>query len=259
MSRLRIFVAALGFGGALLFGAAIVASYKHPTFVEGVAKNIIRAEVERRVGEKADAFDAGWLGTIATHLAQRNDVEIAAVRQMLADSLHAKVATIAAQMRDPDCACRATALAGMGDAPLLWRMSIASHVNERLSALIRTRYMDVSARLMREFRIFTAANALVLLFLGIAVVARRNARLHLLPAAAILVCSAGVVGWFYLFRQDWLRTIVFSDYVGLTYFAWLAAPALLIGDVMLNRGRVSAHLLNAGSSVVGSAASVLPC
>jgi hypothetical protein len=68
-----------------------------------------------------------------------------------------------------------------------------------------------------------------------------------------------VVGWFYLFRQDWLHAILFSDYVGLTYFAWLAAPALLLGDVLLNRGRISGHLLNAGSSVAGSALSVLPC
>jgi hypothetical protein len=68
----------------------------------------------------------------------------------------------------------------------------------------------------------------------------------------ILVCSAGVVGWFYLFQQNWLHTIVFSNYVGMSYFAYLAAPVLLIGDVMLNRGRVTAHLLNAGSSVAGS-------
>jgi hypothetical protein len=119
--------------------------------------------------------------------------------------------------------------------------------------------MQVSAKLLREFRIFTAANALVLLFLGIAVVVRRNARVHLLPPAVILVVSAAVVGWFYLFQQDWLHTIVFSDYVGMSYFAYLAAPVLLIGDVMLNRGRVTVHLLNAGCSVVGSAASVLPC
>ncbi|HEU4881241.1 MAG TPA: hypothetical protein VFT45_03320 [Longimicrobium sp.] len=258
MSRLRILVAALGFGGALLFGSAFVASYTHPTFVEGVAKNVIRAEVERRVEKRVDALDAGWLGKLAAHLALREEGEIAAIRQMLADSLHAKVGTVAAEMRDPDCACRRAVLAGIRE-QRLWRVSIFPLVMTRLTVLARTRYLDVSAKLVREFRIFTAANALVLLFLGIAVLVRRNARLHLLPPAVILVCSAGVVGWFYLFQQDWLHTIVFSDYVGLSYFAWLAAPVLLIGDVVLNRGRVSAHLLNAGTSVIGSAATVLPC
>jgi hypothetical protein len=210
--------------------------------------------VEKRI----DALDAGWLGTLAAGLALREEGEIAAIRYRLADSLHAKVATVAEEMRDPGCECRRSVLSGIREQQL-WRVSIFPLVMTRLTVLIRTRYMDVAEKLIREFRIFTAANALVLLFLGIAVVVRRNARLHLLPPAVILVCSACVVGWFYLFQQDWLHTIVFSDYVGLSYFAWLAAPVLLIGDVVLNRGRVSAHLLNAGSSVVGSAASVLPC
>jgi hypothetical protein len=258
MSQLRVLVAALGFGGALLFGSAFVASYTHPTFVEGVAKNVIRAEVERRVEKRVDALDAGWLGTLAAFVAQREEGEIAAIRQMLADSMHASVATVAAEMGDPGCECRRAVLAGIRE-QRLWRVSIFPLVMARLTVLIRTRYLDVSAKLIREFRIFTAANALVLLFLGIAVLVRRNARLHLLPPAVILVCSAGVVGWFYLFQQDWLHTIVFSDYVGLSYFAWLAAPVLLIGDVVLNRGRVSAQLLNAGTSIVGSAATVLPC
>jgi hypothetical protein len=258
MPSLRILVAAIGFGGALLFGSAFVASYTHPTAVEGVAKNLIRAELQRRVHQRVDALDAGWLGGIAAHLALRNAQEIAAVRLMLADRVPAQVAAIAAQMRDPDCECRNATAAAIAE-PALWRVSLQSRLNERLAALIRVGYMDVSARLMREFRIFTAANALVLLFLGIAVLVRRKARLHLLPPAVILLCSACVVGWFYLFQQNWLHTVVFNDYVGLWYFAWLAAPVLLIGDVVLNRGRVTAQLLNAGSSVVGTAATVLPC
>jgi uncharacterized membrane protein (GlpM family) len=258
MSRLRILVATIGFGGALLFGSAFAMSYAQPTWVEALAKNVIRAEVERRVDARIDALDAGWLGSMAARLSQRNEAEIASIRRTLADSVATKVARITAQMRDPSCECRSAAAAAVEDASL-WRVSLMERAGERLSALIRTGYMDVSARLIREFRIFTAANALVLLFLGIAVVVRRNARLHLVPAAATLACSAVVVAWFYLFRQDWLHTILFSDYVGLAYFAYLAAPVLLVGDVALNRGRVTAHLMNAGSNAVGGALSVLPC
>ncbi len=258
MSWLRIPVATIGFGGALLFGSAFVASYTHPTFVEGLAKNIIRAEVEQRVHEGLAPTAGGAMAGIAVLVAQRNAAEIARVRLLLADSLHARVARIAAQMRDPDCECRKEG-GTLGSGPIDLRSVVLSQASARLSALIRIRYMDVAAKLTREFRIFTAANALVLLFLGIAVIVRRNSRLHLVPSAAILVCSAGVVGWFYLFQQDWLHTILFSDYVGLSYFAGLAAPVLLIGDVVLNRGRMSAQLMNAGGSVVGSGVSVLPC
>lgn len=258
MSWLRILVATIGFGGALLFGSAFVASYTHPTLVEGMAKDVIRAEVERRVHERVASLDAGWLGAVAGHLARRNAAEIATVRDRLADSVQAKVARIAAEMRDPECECRRAGAAVLLQ-PSLWRRDLLPLVNERLTALIRDRYMDAAARLTREFRIFTAANGLVLLLLGIAVVVRRNARMHLLPPALILAGSAVVAGWFYLFEQNWLHTILFSDYVGLGYFAWLAAPSLLIGDVLLNRGRISARLVNAGSHVVGGAAAALPC
>jgi hypothetical protein len=258
MSWLRILVATFGFGGALLFGSAFVASYTHQTLVEEMAKDAIRAEVERRVHERVASLDAGWLGAVGGYLARRNATEIAAVRDRLTDSVQAKVARIATEMRNPDCECR-KAIAAVAEAPLVRRLDLLSRANERLTVLIRGRYMDVAAKLTREFRIFTAANALVLLFLGIAVVVRRNARLHLLPPALLLLGSAVVVGWFYLFEQDWLHTVLFSDYVGLAYFAWLAAPVLLIGDVVLNRGRISAHLLNAGANAVGATASALPC
>lgn len=86
-------------------------------------------------------------------------------------------------------------------------------------------------------------------------VVRRNARLHLLPPAALLVCSAFVVGWFYLFEQDWLHTILFNDYVGVWYFAWVGAAFLFVCDAMFNRARVTAQVLNVGGSTV----SALPC
>lgn len=257
MSRLRILVATIGFGGALLFGSAFLVSYTHPTAVEGLAANLVRAELERRVDERVAALDAGWLGGMAALLA-RNAKESAALRRTLSESVPAKVARVAAEMRDPDCACRSATPAAVPE-PAIWRVSLLSLARERLTALVRATYMDVSAKLMREFRVFAGANALVLLFLGIAVAVRRNARVHLLPPAVILLCSAGVVGWFYLFRQDWLHAIVFSDYVGLAYLAYLAAPALLVGDVVLNRGRMTASLLNAGAEAVGSTACLLPC
>ncbi len=254
MSWFRILVATVGFGGALLFGAAFVASYARPAFVEALAANVIRAEVEDRVRERVTALEGSPLAGIAAVVAQRNAEEIARVRRRLADTLHAEVARIAAEMRDPECECRG-AVAGMAAGLDDWRGLVLSQASERLTALIRLKYMEVSAGLTREFRIFTAANALVLLFLGFAVVVRRNARLHLLPPAALLVCSAFVVGWFYLFEQDWLHTILFNDYVGVWYFAWVGAAFLFVCDVMFNRARVTAQLLNVGGSTV----SALPC
>lgn len=163
MSWLRILVATVGFGGALLFGAAFVASYARPAFVEEFAANVIRAEVEDRVRDRVAEFEGTRLGAIGTVVAQRNAEEIARVRQRMADTLQARVARIAAEMRDPDCECRRTdaGVAGNPDGSGGWKSVVLSQANERLTTLIRAKYMEVSAGLTREFRIFTVANAAV--------------------------------------------------------------------------------------------------
>ena len=257
LSVLRTALAILGFGGALIFGAAFAMSYARPAWVEALAKDVVQAEVEKRVrAQVAEAAD-GTLAGIAADALQRNETQVEAARRMLADSLRAKVARVAAEMRDPDCACRQGVATHIGNGN--WRGAVLSAANERMTALIRAKYLDVAAGLTREFRIFTAVNALVLLMLGIAVVVRRNAGLHLLPPAVILACAAVAVGYVYLFRQDWLHTIVFGEYVGLAYVAWLGVAFALLADVALNRARVMVRLVNGCINVAGGTASAVPC
>jgi hypothetical protein len=56
-----------------------------------------------------------------------------------------------------------------------------------------------------------------------------------------------------------LHTIVFGDYVGWAYGAYLGLVALALADVAFNRARVATRLLNALFQSVGSAMQVVPC
>lgn len=256
-SALRTIIAVIGFGGALLFGAAFAVSYARPTAVESLAKNFIRVEMERNSSAAVHTIESSVLVRLV--VARLDTAGMVALRRQLADSVQARVARVAAEMRDADCPCRRFVEEAAGAVYGFPRGTRKPPVDQQLTALIRAAYMDFATKILREFRIFTAANALVLLLLGVAVVRRRDARLHLLPPALILVCSAVVIGYYYLFRQDWLHAVVFSDYVGLAYFGYLGAAFVLIADILLNRGRMTAGVVNAGSSVVGSAVNVLPC
>src|SRR5256885_15548500 len=77
-------------------------------------------------------------------------------------------------------------------------------------------------RSVREFRIFTASNALVFLALTSVTARRRRAGLQLALPAIVLVTASAVTATLYLFAQDWLHTIVFGSYIGLAYMAYLA-------------------------------------
>ena len=74
----------------------------------------------------------------------------------------------------------------------------------------------------------------------------------ILPAF-VLVGAVLLAGGLYLFNQDWLHTIVFGDYLGLGYAAYLALVAAMLADIAFNRARVINVLLNA----LGAA--VAPC
>ena len=61
MKSIRYLLLTVGLIGASLFGVAFVTSILNPGYVEEVAKDIIRIQVERKTHEKIDAIDAKFL------------------------------------------------------------------------------------------------------------------------------------------------------------------------------------------------------
>jgi hypothetical protein len=112
---------------------------------------------------------------------------------------------------------------------------------------------------MREFRIFTASNAIAFALLVAITLIRRAATLQLFLVALVVVGAVMVTGGLYLFNQNWLHTIVFGDYVGMAYAAYLAGVTLLFADVVFNRARVTTEIVNIVLEAIGSAARAVPC
>lgn len=265
-AAIRRAVAVLAFGGALVFGAASVWSFVDPVGVERVARDAIAAELQGRVDATIDGIavpaglDGGTLAAIAGRVAERGRVRIEATRARWRAMAPDAVEVTVALMLTPDCGCRDTPAerADAVEATLdgMFAASVAGgeSIVERLEALARAGYRDVAAQLLREFRIFSATNAVVLLLLGIGVTVRRGAGVHLLPAALVVVAASAAVSYGYLFGQDWLRTIVFGDYMGLAFVAYVAVVAALLADLLFNKARITARLLEALSSAI-----VPPC
>jgi hypothetical protein len=124
-------------------------------------------------------------------------------------------------------------------------MADATQLQDRLIELIKTKYLEVEAKLTREFRIFTGTNALAFLLMTVTALVRRRAGLHFLPVGLVLLLATLVTSYFYLFNQNWLHTIVFADYVGLAYAAYLLFVFAALGDILLNRGRITMMVLDA--------------
>lgn len=68
-----------------------------------------------------------------------------------------------------------------------------------------------------------------------------------------------ICSYFYVFEQNWLLTVIFNDYLGFTYLAYLAVVFGLLCDIILNRARITTRIVNTVLEAIGSAASAVPC
>jgi hypothetical protein len=131
--------------------------------------------------------------------------------------------------------------------------------NARLTEFIQGRYLRIVGELTRDLRIFTATNALACLLLLVVSFARPRAIDHLVFPGVLLGVAVIVSSWCYVFQQDWFFTILYSDYFGVGYLAFLGSIFGLLLDIFLNRGRVTTELGNGLLHAVGSTFSLSIC
>jgi hypothetical protein len=255
---MRSLVLTLGLLGTLLFGTAFALSHANPLLVERAARELVRMEVERRTGAQMDALLDSRIATIAKRQLQRIDAGIDRSRQALRDDVPHRVSQVVADMLDADCACRKR-LADNAMGAESERLSALTTTRDRLRTLIESTYASVARKLMREFRIFTGSNAAAFALLFLVTLTRRGAGLQLALPAIVLTGAVAVTGGLYLFKQNWLHTIIFDDYTGFAYMAYLAIVAALLADILLDRARVTTRIVNTILRAFGSAASAVPC
>lgn len=255
MHRLILIV---GIIGVTLFGSLFALSYANPLAIERGAREIVRLEIERRVGEKIDKLTNSRIAALAERALAKTDIDVDDARRVLRDDVPAKIAGVVANMLDADCECRQR-LAGYLQASANERLTSLVQLRTRLAGFIESTYAQVAANLMREFRIFTGSNAIAFALLALTVVVRRRSALQTALPAIAVVGAVLIVGGLYVFKQNWLHAIVFGDYVGLAYAAWLAVVAAMLADILMNRARVTTRILNAALDAAGSAVVAVPC
>ena len=175
---MRILVATISLLGVLVFGSAWIASWVSPTFVESMGREIVRIEVQRQVDEKLDSLDDSRIGQLAVRASGRNTAQIEDIKRQFAQGIPQKIDALIAKMLDPNCTCQELQHFATGVYKDHW--SFLARMNQRLESLVQTKYMETTAKLTREFRIFTGANALVFALLGLTVPLRKRANYQLI-------------------------------------------------------------------------------
>lgn len=130
---------------------------------------------------------------------------------------------------------------------------------QRLNKFVIGEYDIVMQKLKRDLKIFTGSNAIILFIALLLSIFRGRAASHLLPFSIILTFATIIMGTWYIFGQNWFMTIIYSEYWGWGYSAFLAIIASFLIDIALNRARITSHVMNGISNVSGAAANFVPC
>ncbi len=252
----------IGVIGAIIFSFFFILTFQTPEWVESYAANFIEREASGQIDEKIDALQPprgeGALSRMSAALYKKNEAEIERHRELLRRQVHERMADAIAEVRNLDCECR-TKWAEWLKEGTTTRIQWLQQANESLTEFIQATYVRVVTDLKRDIRIFTASNSAMFLLLLAVALLKPRASLQLFVPGLLLGLATVTCSYFYIFEQNWLLTIIYNDYLGFTYLAYLGLVFGLLCDIVLNRARITTEIVNAVLNAIGSAASAVPC
>ena len=258
----QLWLRAMGSLGLLAFGAALTLVTARPGIVEQRVTRFIEQEAADKIREQLDRIervaDEPAIEALARTLHQENAANQEALRRGLAERIEAEWAQAISEIRDLSCECRER-IAAMLRHAMESRLTALTIAESRLKEFIQGQYMRVQEELFADLSIFAASNVLVFALLLVSSFLKPRATLQLFVPGLLLAASAVCCAGLYLFNQNWLMTVIYGDYVGAGYLAYVGVAFGLLCDVVLNQARLTSQIFNAVADALGSAVAVVPC
>ena len=248
----------LGIVGFVLFGALFAITFVSSKAIEKSAKGFVKLQIEKEVREKQVAISKSDVASKAKNLAEKLGLETDKIQKDLANDLPEKIASVIASMCGYDCE-RKKALTQSITAGYLDRLKNIEIAQDTLSDIIKGKYIEIVGNLKFDLRIFLGSNFMMFLILLVVSFSKPKAITHLFVPGLLLTLATILSSSIYIFGQDWFYTILYNDYMGFGYLAYLAVIFGFLVDVALNKARVTTEVINGIANALGSALSVVPC
>jgi len=124
----------------------------------------------------------------------------------------------------------------------------------------QAKYMEIVEKLTLDVRIFLGTNAVIFIFLLLVSSFKPKAIRHLFLLGILMMISTIICSYFYIFEQNWFYTIIYNDYTGLGFLAYLMVVFAILCDIAFNKARITTEILNGIFNAVGGAVSSFsPC
>lgn len=255
---MRLLLLIIAVAGTVLFASLFAFTFGVPQTVENSAKGFVKAQIEREVREQYQTAVDSKLADKALKIAGQLGFEEQRLQQSLDEGLPEKIAEIVAAMCGYDCEKKKAVAKGITEG-YLERLKQLQVAQVNLADIVKGKYLQIVGALKHDLRIFLGSTGTMFLLLLVIAVIKSGASQHLLLPGFLLLVSTLVAVSIYLFGQDWFYTILYNDYMGWGYTAYIAVIFGFLMDVVFNRGRITLEIVNGIANAIGSAFSLAPC
>ena len=240
----------------LLYGVLFVSAFLLPYTIEKHAHSFIAQEVSKQTHERIDS--------IGNHKIFNSKLMILAKKKMKEEQkkvdrikilLHLKadkiLAEVVAKMHDQDSGCRKKHERFFHAVLIDVKLSLTKGVNQ-IKSFMKRSYMVVMQKILDDFKIFLGSNFLALFVLFLLLHYKEKHEKTLVWLAGFMLVSTLVCSYFYIFNQNWFFTLIFNDFVGFGYLAYLLVLFSFFVDIGFNKARVTEVIVNAIGNVFSS-------
>ncbi|WP_154222354.1 hypothetical protein [Marinicella rhabdoformis] len=248
----------IGLIGLVLFGALFSVTYTSKETIESSAKSFVKFQIEKEIKAKQQAITASSMAEKARSMANKLGLDADKIQTDLENNLPDKIASVIAAMCGYDCE-KKKAVSQSIAAGYMDRLKGIGIAQGTLAQIIKGKYVEIVGNLKFDLRIFLASNAIMFLILLMVSFFKPRAVAHLFLPGMLLLLATVISSSIYIFGQDWFYTIIYNDYMGFAYLAYLGIIFAVLMDIVFNAGSVTTSIINAIAEAVGSSLSLASC
>jgi hypothetical protein len=261
----KVSLRALGVLGILIFIPLLLLTFADPQFIEKSGKSFIEWKLQSETAKKIDSIKLpepikfeNILGNKARELRTQTEVQLKGIKEQLKADAPALLAAQIAKLQNLDCECRQKWESFLRHS-MQGRLASLETAKSKLIGFSHAKYMEIVEKLTLDVRIFLGTNSLIFIFMLLASFLKPLAIKHLFLPGGLMLSSTIICSYFYIFEQNWFYTIIYNDYTGFGYIAYLIFVFAILCDVVFNKARVTTEIINAFLQAIGKVGSLVPC
>ena len=243
----------------LFYGLLFVVTFFSPQTIEKRAGSFIAQEVSKRTHEHIDSIGSHKIFNskiiqFAKEKMLKEKEKIKSIKEMLHQKADEKLASVMAKMNNLDCECRKKYQKIFHKILIDIRLSVEKRVKQ-IESFMSQSYMVVMQKLLDDFKIFVGSNFISLFVLFLLFQYKPKYEKVFLWLSIFMLVSTVVCSYFYIFNQNWFFTLIFNDFIGYGYLAYLLALFSFFVDIVFNKARITQVILDAIGSIFSSVGS----